>query len=104
MQFGTPEQDAMRRDFTINSLFYNINESRVEDLTHRGLEDLRQGLLRTPLAAMETFMDDPLRVLRAVRFGTRFGFELEASLVEVRPPMTILLVTFTPDTYLHPLS
>jgi hypothetical protein len=89
MQFGTPEQDAMRRDFTINSLFYNVNESKVEDLTLRGLEDLRQGILRTPLAPMETFMDDPLRVLRAVRFGTRFGFDLEASLVEAASSLKV---------------
>ena len=82
MQFGTPEQDAMRRDFTINSLFYNVNESRVEDLTQKGLEDLRLGIIRTPLAPTDTLLDDPLRVLRAVRFGTRFSFELDDSLVE----------------------
>jgi len=80
-QFGTPEQDAFRRDFTINALFYNLNEGVVEDFTQRGLEDLRAGILRTPLDPFVTFKDDPLRVLRAVRFGSRFGFELEASLV-----------------------
>jgi len=80
MEFGTPEQDAYRRDFTINSLFYNINQGCVEDLTGRGLADLRAGLMRTPLPPLETFLDDPLRVLRAVRFGTRFGFELDAAL------------------------
>jgi len=82
VEFGTPEQDALRRDFTINALFYNINDGCVEDFTGRGLDDLRAGIIRTPLTPMETFLDDPLRVLRAVRFGTRFGFELEQSLVE----------------------
>lgn len=57
MQFGTPEQDAFRRDFTINSLFYNINEGRVEDFTGRGIDDMRQGIIRTPLPAKETFLD-----------------------------------------------
>ena len=57
MAFGTPEQDALRRDFTINSLFYNINQGVVEDFTKRGLEDLRSGLICTPLPATETFMD-----------------------------------------------
>ncbi|EFJ52689.1 hypothetical protein VOLCADRAFT_115637, partial [Volvox carteri f. nagariensis] len=83
MTFGTPEQDAMRRDFTINALFYNITQRGVvEDLTGRGLQDLRDGLIRTPLPPRETFLDDPLRVLRAVRFGTRFGFRLHPDILE----------------------
>lgn len=82
MTFGTPEQDAFRRDFTINSLFYNINTGTVEDFTGRGIEDMKIGIIRTPLPARETFLDDPLRVLRAVRFASRFGFSLDQSLVE----------------------
>lgn len=61
MEFGTPEQDALRRDFTINSLFYNLNERAVEDLTGRGLQDLRAGVMRTPLPPNETFMDGTWR-------------------------------------------
>ncbi len=61
MAFGTPEEDAMRRDFTINALFFNITNEEVEDFTNRGLEDLRRGLVRTPLPAIETLVDDPLR-------------------------------------------
>lgn len=76
IEFGTAEQDALRRDLTINSLFYNINTKEVEDLTGRGLEDLRNGVIRTPLPPMQTFLDDPLRVLRAVRFAARFGFSV----------------------------
>jgi len=82
MTFGTPEQDAFRRDFTINSLFYNINTKEVEDYTGKGIEDMKLGVIRTPLPAKETFLDDPLRVLRAVRFASRFGFALDESLVE----------------------
>ena len=56
-------------DFTVNALFYNLNDGRVEDLTGKGLDDLRAGLLRTPLPARETFLDGALvccAVLRCV--------------------------------------
>ncbi|KAL0436437.1 UNVERIFIED_CONTAM: CCA tRNA nucleotidyltransferase, mitochondrial [Sesamum radiatum] len=80
MRFGGAEEDAYRRDLTINSLFYNINTSSVEDLTGRGIADLKSGKIATPLPPKQTFLDDPLRVLRAIRFGTRFGFVLDEEL------------------------
>ncbi|KAL0326325.1 UNVERIFIED_CONTAM: CCA tRNA nucleotidyltransferase, mitochondrial [Sesamum calycinum] len=80
MRFGTAEEDAYRRDLTINSLFYNINTSSVEDFTRRGIADLKSGKIVTPLPPKQTFLDDPLRVLRAIRFGARFGFELDEEL------------------------
>ncbi|XP_044327984.1 tRNA nucleotidyltransferase cca2 isoform X1 [Triticum aestivum] len=81
-EYGMPEEDAFRRDLTINSLFYNINTNLVEDLTRRGLEDLKKGLIVTPLPAKVTFLDDPLRVLRAIRFAARFSFTLAGNLKE----------------------
>ncbi|KAL9449484.1 hypothetical protein AB3S75_011417 [Citrus x aurantiifolia] len=80
MRFGTAEEDAYRRDLTINSLFYNINTSSVEDLTGRGIVDLKHGKIVTPLPPKATFLDDPLRVLRAIRFGARFDFILDEEL------------------------
>ncbi|KAK9169749.1 hypothetical protein Syun_001889 [Stephania yunnanensis] len=80
MQFGTAEEDAYRRDLTINSLFYNINKESIEDFTNRGISDLKRGRIVTPLPPKETFMDDPLRVLRAIRFGARFEFVLDEEL------------------------
>ncbi|KAK0577476.1 hypothetical protein LWI29_033443 [Acer saccharum] len=80
MKFGTAEEDAYRRDLTINSLFYNINTNSVEDLTGRGIEDLKSGKIVTPLPPKATFLDDPLRVLRAIRFGSRFVFILDEEL------------------------
>eukprot|EP00752_Nemacystus_decipiens_P004071 g3726.t1 len=77
---GTPEEDALRRDFTLNALFYNVNNGKIEDKTGRGVDDLRDGIIRTPLSPMITFRDDPLRVLRAVRFAARFGFTLHEDL------------------------
>ncbi|EJS43939.1 cca1p [Saccharomyces arboricola H-6] len=75
--FGTPEEDALRRDATLNALFYNIQEGEVEDFTRRGLRDLKDGVLRTPLPAKQTFLDDPLRVLRLIRFASRFNFAID---------------------------
>ncbi|GMF64808.1 unnamed protein product [Phytophthora lilii] len=80
VEIGTPQQDAERRDFTINSLFYNLATKQVEDYTGRGVEDLKNGRLRTPLKPRVTFLDDPLRVLRAVRFASRFNCTLEEDL------------------------
>ncbi|KAF2664864.1 poly A polymerase C-terminal region-like protein [Microthyrium microscopicum] len=77
VEFGTPEEDALRRDATINAMFYNIHTSSVEDFTNRGLEDLKNGIIRTPLDPRTTFLDDPLRVLRLIRFATRYGYEID---------------------------
>ncbi|RKP05364.1 hypothetical protein THASP1DRAFT_19902 [Thamnocephalis sphaerospora] len=82
VSFGTPTEDAYRRDITINTLFYNINTRSVEDFTGQGLKDLAKGIVRTPLAPYETFHDDPLRVLRCIRFASRFGFSIEDNVLE----------------------
>ncbi|VDC01935.1 unnamed protein product [Peniophora sp. CBMAI 1063] len=82
MTFGTPLQDAQRRDTTINALFYNVHTRTVEDHCGTGLEDLKAGIIRTPLAPRQTFLDDPLRVIRCVRFASRFGFEMVPELIK----------------------
>ncbi|KAF3938116.1 Phosphatase [Dactylella cylindrospora] len=76
MEFGTPKQDALRRDACVNALFYNLMSETVEDFTERGLQDMEDKLIRTPLAPYETFKDDPLRVLRLIRFASRLGFTI----------------------------
>ncbi len=78
MEFGTPEEDALRRDATVNALFYNLGSSKVEDLTGRGFEDMELKVIKTPLAPLQTFKDDPLRLLRAIRFASRFDYEIAA--------------------------
>ena len=82
IEIGTPQEDAERRDLTINSLFYNVNKRKVEDFTGHGLADLRAGLARTPLEALTTLTDDPLRALRAVRFSCRFQLTVAPELIE----------------------
>ncbi|KAH0599706.1 hypothetical protein MHUMG1_02496 [Metarhizium humberi] len=76
VEFGTAEEDALRRDATINAFFYNIHTEQIEDFTG-GMRDLTAKVLRTPLSPLETFKDDPLRVLRLVRFASRLGFSIE---------------------------
>ena len=76
MQYGSPQEDAERRDATINALFYNLENEEVEDLTGRGIDDLKSGIIRTPLEPNRTFKDDPLRILRHIRFASRFDFQI----------------------------
>jgi tRNA nucleotidyltransferase (CCA-adding enzyme) len=73
---GTPLIDAERRDLSINSLFYNINEEKVEDWTNKGINDLINGIIETPINADITFKDDPLRILRMLRFALKYKFSI----------------------------
>jgi poly(A) polymerase len=85
--FGTPEQDALRRDFTVNALFYNIADFSVIDYVD-GMEDLRRGLIRIIGDPVVRFTEDPVRMVRAVRFAATLGFKIEEnterSLLELR--------------------
>ncbi len=75
--FGTPEEDAFRRDFTINALFYDIATFSIIDYTG-GLDDLRAGLVRCIGEPAERFQEDPVRMLRAVAMAARLGFRIDA--------------------------
>jgi poly(A) polymerase len=74
--FGTPEEDALRRDFTVNALFYNIADFSVIDYVG-GMADLEQGLMRIIGDPLVRFTEDPVRMVRAVRFAALLGFEIE---------------------------
>jgi poly(A) polymerase len=74
--FGTPEQDAFRRDFTINALFYDIATFSIIDYTG-GLRDLQDGLVRCIGDPAERFQEDPVRMLRAVAMAARLGFRID---------------------------
>lgn len=91
---ATLEEDLRRRDFTVNALLMDLDGS-VQDPLGSGRADLQKRLLRTPRDPRETFDDDPLRMLRAIRFAAQLGFELDPSLLpamrelkeRVRPPV-----------------
>ncbi|KAI1635574.1 poly A polymerase head domain-containing protein [Biscogniauxia mediterranea] len=89
VEFGTAEEDALRRDATINALFYNLNTDQVEDFTS-GLADMKSKLIRTPLEPFQTFMDDPLRVLRLVRFASRLEFTIDPAAEKVMGDSRVL--------------
>ncbi|KAK3112223.1 CCA tRNA nucleotidyltransferase, mitochondrial [Teratosphaeriaceae sp. CCFEE 6253] len=87
MEFGTPEEDALRRDATVNALFYNLNTEAIEDFTGGGHRDMHAQLLRTPLDPYQTFRDDPLRVLRLIRFASRLAYTIDRkALIAMRHP------------------
>ena len=75
---GTLREDVFRRDFTMNTLLENLHTGEILDLTGSAWNDLRAGIIRTPLEPRLTFFDDPLRMLRAIRFASRFDFTIEA--------------------------
>jgi poly(A) polymerase len=84
VEFSDLEHDLSRRDFTVNALAASLNESnfcKIIDM-FGGLSDLNDKLLKTPLDPLKTFDDDPLRMLRAVRFASQLGFKIEQKTFE----------------------
>lgn len=75
--FGTPEQDAQRRDFTVNALFYDVKTSSIIDYTG-GMKDLENGVLRSIGDPNIRFREDPVRMLRAIRLSARLDFKIHS--------------------------
>lgn len=76
---GTLLDDVMRRDFTINTLLENLHTGEILDLTGQAFADIKDRIIRTPRDPIVTFNDDPLRMLRAVRFATKLDFTIDPS-------------------------
>ncbi|MCH7827119.1 MAG: HD domain-containing protein [Bacteroidetes bacterium] len=81
---GTFEDDIARRDFTINTLAVSLNQNNFGELvdTYKGLQDIENKILKTPLDPNETFNDDPLRIMRAFRFSSTLGFDVDEKIME----------------------
>lgn len=87
-EWGTVEDDARRRDFTINGLFYDVEEQRIVDFVD-GMDDLDRGVVRTIGDPELRFREDPVRMIRAIKFAARLGFQIEPdtwqALLDVAP-------------------
>ena len=74
---ATAQEDAERRDLTINSCFFNINTGQIEDFTGKGIKDIITNTIRTPLDPLITFRDDPLRIFRCLRFSAKYNWNID---------------------------
>ena len=75
--YGTVMEDCMRRDLTINALYYDITNDKVLDLTGNGVNDIKEHRIRVTSTPDIVYSDDPLRILRCIRFSSRFGWEID---------------------------
>ena len=84
VESGTLEEDQKRRDFTINALAISLNQNNFGELIDPfdGLLDLKNKILRTPLSPAQTYSDDPLRMMRAIRFSSTLNFKIEKNSLE----------------------
>jgi tRNA nucleotidyltransferase/poly(A) polymerase len=88
LEIGSLEDDLVRRDFTLNALAVDYDGNLID--LFDGQSDLRKGILKTPLDPKITMMDDPLRILRALRFSITKGFEIDQSIFDAMAQPEIL--------------
>lgn len=94
--YGTHEEDCFRRDFTVNALYQNISTGEIIDITGKGLDDIREKIIRTPSDPMVKFDEDPLRILRCIRFASRFGWKIAQETYDAMRAMVPRMEILTP--------
>ena len=80
--YGAIQEDCMRRDLTINALYYNISENKLVDVCGHSIEDIHNKVINTPCDPNITYQDDPLRILRCVRFATKYNWEIKPNVFQ----------------------
>jgi poly(A) polymerase len=98
--FGTPEEDAFRRDFTVNALFYDIATYSIIDYVG-GLGDLEKRVIRSIGDPMVRFVEDPVRMLRAAVFASRLGFTIDALVLDAIDTLRPLIAQASPARLLE---
>ncbi len=97
VEFGvTLEEDALRRDFTVNAVYYDISEDKIVDVTG-GVEDMKRKLIRTVRDPREVIAEDALRIMRMVRFAASYGFDIDAETMNRATEMSGNLVNIAPE-------
>lgn len=94
---GTLKDDVERRDFTVNSLLKSLTNGEILDLTGMGKQDLEDGIIRTPLDPDVIFSDDPLRMLRAVRFTVKYNWQLPMFMLKAMKRNAHMLKTISAE-------
>lgn len=102
--FAPIQDDCFRRDLTINALYKNISTGEIVDITGHGLSDLKQHIIRTPREPFITFDEDGLRLLRVVRFASRFGWKIEPDTLQGLKDCAPRIQTITQDRITDEIS
>ncbi len=104
ISLGSLLEDIMRRDFSINALLMRIDSGELIDICGKGLSDLRNGIIRSLGVPKNKFREDPLRMLRALRFSLRFGFAFEETTLAALISEAKLLDTLSTRRIKHEIS
>lgn len=101
---GTLKDDVERRDFTVNSLLKDLTTGEILDLTGQGKSDLKKGVVQTPLDPDVIFKDDPLRMLRAIRFTVKYGWDMPMFMIKALKRNSHMLKTISAERIMSELS
>lgn len=101
---GTLKDDVERRDFTVNSLLKDLTTGEILDLTGMGKSDLKKGVVRTPLDPDVIFKEDPLRMLRAIRFAVKYSWDLPLFMIKALKRNSHMLKTISEERIMTELN